>query len=347
MANAISIFTSGSTRAELNKIQAGIVANLQKNSNVFRFKSNSANLSQKAGSYEFKRYTNSTSAAYGTARTANKGTQLKVPPVVVNVDTHREIVEEVSGFDADRFGLDASVLSMVNQRKANHEMTLAADTGRAFWAEAWVAAAAAGNIHVGPTSSDAFDEKLEDVILALETTENNYVRGVDRTLMGGVLAPKQYSRLKTAVNKMYNANFAVADEDLRGINGVALFSELFLPAGAGGIIMARESVAQPLTMEDYAGERIPLSNDYAIELYYDFGTKALAGDLIHGFIPGDGTHTKVSMVDSLPSSGQDAATFYVTKSASASYNPENAISGTNYPAGTVFTYASSAWSQVK
>ena len=50
MANAISIFTSGSTRAELNKIQAGIVANLQKNSNVFRFKSNSANLSQKAGS---------------------------------------------------------------------------------------------------------------------------------------------------------------------------------------------------------------------------------------------------------------------------------------------------------
>lgn len=347
MANAISIFTNESTRAELNKIQAGIVENLQKNSNVFRFKSNNANLSQKAGSYEFKRFTNAESATYGTARTANKGKALKAPPVLVNVDTHLEIVEEVSGFDADRFGLDKSVLALVNQRKANHEMTMAADTGRAFWKEAWLAAAEAGNIHVGPTASDAFDEKLEDVILALETTENEYVRGVDRTLMGGVLAPKQYSRLKTALNKMYNANFAVADEDLRGINGVALLSEIFLPAGAGGIIMAHGSVAQPLTMEDYAGERIPLSNDYAVELYYDFGTKALAGDLIHGFIPGDGTHTKVSVVDALPSSSQDAATFYVTKSASTAYNPGTAVSGTNYPAGTVFVYASSAWKQVK
>ena len=45
--------------------------------------------------------------------------------------------------------------------------------------------------------------------------------------------------------------------------------------------MVRGAVAQPVVVNQYGDpEKIQLSNDYAVSLFYDYGTKALTPDLI-------------------------------------------------------------------
>ena len=45
--------------------------------------------------------------------------------------------------------------------------------------------------------------------------------------------------------------------------------------------MIRGAVAQPVVVDQYSNpEKIPLSNDFAVSLFYDYGTKALTPDLI-------------------------------------------------------------------
>ena len=47
------------------------------------------------------------------------------------------------------------------------------------------------------------------------------------------------------------------------------------------LLMVRGAVAQPVVVNQYGDpEKIQLSNDYAVSLFYDYGTKALTPDLI-------------------------------------------------------------------
>ena len=275
--NALSIFESENTQAKLNEIQAGIVENIQKKGISFRLKSQNANLDDEtAGTFNFKRFQNSESKDYGTARTNNKGDKLTAPETPVSLDTDKEIVEEVAAKDAKRFGIDKSVLSIVEKRKANHEMTLLAELETAFFAKA----VEKGTKIPGINFDEDIADQMEDIIQAIETTKNKYVRGVPRDLIAITCRPKVYGKLKNYLNNNYNANFSVAEEELPGLNGVAVFSNVYLPDDVDFVVMVKESVAQPTSIDEYNGERIPLSNDYAVELFYSYGTEALAPDLI-------------------------------------------------------------------
>ena len=275
--NALSIFESENTQAKLNEIQAGIVENIQKKGISFRLKSQNANLDDEtAGTFNFKRFQNSESKDYGTARTNNKGDKLTAPETPVSLDTDKEIVEEVAAKDAKRFGIDKSLLSIVEKRKANHEMTLLAELETAFFAKA----VEKGTKIPGINFDEDIADQMEDIIQAIETTKNKYVRGVPRDLIAITCRPKVYGKLKNYLNNNYNANFSVAEEELPGLNGVAVFSNVYLPDDVDFVVMVKESVAQPTSIDEYNGERIPLSNDYAVELFYSYGTEALAPDLI-------------------------------------------------------------------
>ena len=47
------------------------------------------------------------------------------------------------------------------------------------------------------------------------------------------------------------------------------------------IIMVEGAVAQPAVIYPYREpEKIPLSNDYGVSMFFDYGTKALTPDLI-------------------------------------------------------------------
>lgn len=48
-----------------------------------------------------------------------------------------------------------------------------------------------------------------------------------------------------------------------------------------GILLVNGAIAQPVVVNQYSSpEKIPLSNDYAVSLFYDYGTKTLAPDLV-------------------------------------------------------------------
>ena len=275
---AISLIQSGSTKADLAELSGLVIANIQKDTLAQGLKSQAYTGNPASGSVEFKRFKNSASQPYGTARTANKGTAITVPPTPVNLDTHREIVEEAAKFDLDTFG----VTNIMARRADNHVDTVAAEFDAAFFQTAFDAGTA-----YTPDASATIEEILEGLIQSVETVKNDYVRGVPRNLIRLVLDPVTYGKARNYLDKnTNNANVDTAAEDFAMFHGVRVYSSINLPVAPGttatrALCMVDGAMAQPVVMYPYAEpEKIPLSNDYGVSMFYDYGTKALTPDLI-------------------------------------------------------------------
>lgn len=275
LTQALSIYSSEEAKAYLKNVIVGIFENLGTKTISGRLKSKNANLTQAAGSYEFKRFANATSQEYGTARTAAKGQKIIAEPIVVNLDTNREIVEELNLFDGQSFTQE-SFEALVNRRKAAIQLAVERELDRAFFADIKTNGTAAG-IAIDTTGNIV--EQLEEVIVKLVSTQNDYVDGVDRENMALVVSPKLYSKLKTELNDVYNFSGTVEEGTFKGINGVAVFEALRLPSGVDYALVTMDSVAQPALITGVDVEKIPLSNDYAISVFYRYGTKTLAKEL--------------------------------------------------------------------
>lgn len=126
---AISLIQSGATKVDLAELSGLVIANIQKETLSSGLKSQSYTGNPATGSVEYKRFKNSASQAYGTARAAGKGDAITVPPTTVNLDTHREIVEEAAKFDLDTFGVG----NIMARRADNHVDTVAAELDAAFF----------------------------------------------------------------------------------------------------------------------------------------------------------------------------------------------------------------------
>ena len=129
---AISLIQTGSTKVDLAELSGLVISNIQKETLSSGLKSQSYTGNPATGSVEYKRFKNSASQAYGTARAAGKGDAITVPPTTVNLDTHREIVEEAAKFDLDTF----AVGNIMARRADNHVDTVAAELDAAFFAKA-------------------------------------------------------------------------------------------------------------------------------------------------------------------------------------------------------------------
>lgn len=272
---ALSIYVSDSVKAELKNKIAGVFENLAKDTISGRLKSKNGALNEKAGSFEFKRFANATRQEYGTARTAGKGNKVKAAPIVVNLDRNSEIVEEVNTFDAASF-TDEDLNAFLARRKTAIQQSVARDLDRDFFAAAKTGGTAGASINV----ANPIVAQLETIIAGLEVTNNEYVDGVDREQMALVLNPTLYGKVKTELNDCYNFSGTVADEVFKGINGVATFSSNRLPDGVDYVLMVMDSIAQPVMITDTDVEKIPLSNEYAVEVFYRNKTKVLAQELV-------------------------------------------------------------------
>ena len=284
--NAISLLAGASTPATLAEIYGLVVENVQKATLSTALKSQQYTGNPAAGSVEFKRFVNSAAKTYGTARTATKGDKITAPPVTVNLNTHKEIVEEVAKFDLDTFG----VAGIMQRRADNHVQTMSADLDRAFFAEA----ASSGTEFTPGSSITAIQDILESMIQTLETVKNDYADGVDRDLMDLILTPAQYGKIRTFLDTQSTPSVNTAGEEFGMYHGVRVYSCTRLPVTTeaaadnktkttttNGILMIRGAVAQPVVVNQYSNpEKIPLSNDYAVSLFYDYGAKALTPDLI-------------------------------------------------------------------
>lgn len=255
---------------ELAVIHGEVIENIMKNALSITSKSNKFSGSIESGSLVYDRFTNAESKNYGTARTAGKGDKINNKgKVVVNLDTHKEIIEEINVNDLRTH----SVSDIIGRRKANHANTMVVELDKAYFKAAETAATA-----VVTTGITAIEEKLEAIIQTLETLKNEYVEGIDRAFMVMYLTPKVYGMLRNYIDKVAKGNVETDAESLNMFHGVEVYSNVRQTEEV--LLMVKESMAQPVNIYPYDAEKIPLSNDIAGELFYDYGTKAISPDLI-------------------------------------------------------------------
>lgn len=285
LTQALSIYTTDEAKAYLKNVIVGVFENIGKNTISGQLKSKNADLSQAAGSYEFKRFANATSKDYGTARTAAKGQKVYVDPVVINMDVNKEIVEEFNLFDGQSFTQE-SFEAFVERRKKAFELAVQRELDRAFFATAKSGGTVSKSLPSIDLTNNLVDQ-LENLFVELEETNDKFVDGVERDLMALVVSPRLYGKIKTELNDVYNFAGSVEDGTFKGINGVAVFSSNRLPEGADYILLTMDSIAQPVLMSGVDVEKIQLSNDYAVEVFYRMGNGVLAKNLVlYGAIAG-------------------------------------------------------------
>lgn len=265
--DALNIFLSdGTTEAKLREAYAEVIDMLQKSAISTRIKNENLSGDPEAGSVEVSRLMTAVSNAYGTARTAGEGDAVKDNKVTVVLNQDKEIVEEIEWKDIQLYPID----SILSKRALNHQKALERELDTAFFAEA-----VAEGTEATLTGTD-LEDKIEELIQAVETTSNNNVDGVDRDMIVVTLKPQVFGDLRNYIDTLPNPNEGGVDANY--FHGVRIFSNHRQTVDA--IAMAVGSIAQPVTAQPYAVERIPLSNAVAVELYYSYGTEAVMPDLI-------------------------------------------------------------------
>lgn len=267
--NALSIVNDAGTAEKLAEIYASVIDNVQKRSVSEQIKATNGSGDATAGSVEYKRFQNATVDPYGTARTAGEGKAIKADPVTVNLDTDKEIVEEVEKKDLKLYG----IVGMAEKRKANHINRFSAYLDRTFFA---TAEAVATNVTL--SASDTIEDQLEALIQGVEVTENDYVDGVDRDMLVLTLKGAMYGKLRNYFDTITRPAIDGGDETVVSFHGVRVLANNRQTAPA--LIMVEGAVAQPVVADEYDAEKIPLSNAYGLELFFSLGTKAITPDLI-------------------------------------------------------------------
>ena len=263
--DARSIITTDDQKQKLAETYGEVIEAIQKGAVSEQIKNKNYSGDPTTGSVEISRFVNATVDDQGTARSGGKGKKLKDSKVTVNVDTDKEIVEEVSKKDVALYGVDG----MAEKRKVNHTKRMIAYLDNEFFKKMETEGSA-----VVPTGT-TLAEKLEELIQSVETTKNDFVDGVDRDMLVLTLTPKLYGDLSNYIDSVPNSITGLK-EDM--FHKVRVYSNHRQTKSA--ICSIEGAVAQPVVTDEYDAEKIPLSNDIAIELFFSKGTKAIMPDLI-------------------------------------------------------------------
>lgn len=266
--DALSIYVSDTVKDKLAETYGEVIEAVQKGAISEQIKNKNYSGDPTTGSVEIDRFKNATVNDLGTARTNGKGDKLKnTGKVTINVDTDKEIVEELAKKDVKLYGLDG----MAQKRKANHIKRMIAYLDTQFFAKA----EDEGTALTLTDNAKTIAEKLEELIVNVETTVNDWVDGVDRDMLVVTVTPAIYSKLENYIDSVPNSLTGLTDEYF---HKVRIFSNHRQTKGA--ICMIDGAVAQLVTTDEYDAEKIPLSNDIALELFFSKGTKAVMPDLI-------------------------------------------------------------------
>ena len=222
------------------------------------------------GSVEVNRFKNAVSKDYGTARGAGKGEALRnTGKVTVNINQRKEIIEEVNGTDLALFGL----AGLAEKRANNHLKQMVAVLDRAFFTEA---EAKATNVVL--TGITAIEEAAEKMIQTIISVKNDWVDGVDKEDVVMTLNPKTYGKLRNYLDKVTVPTVNSGTREINVFHGVETIENLRQTADV--LIQIKGAIALPVLVKQYDAEKIPLSNDYGLELFYDYGVTVVAKDLI-------------------------------------------------------------------
>lgn len=282
--DSLNVLLDGSESGKmlLKEAYDGVIENVQKGTVSSKIKNTDLSGDPTAGTVEAKRFVNASSQPYGTARTAAKGTAVKGKTVTVPIDVDREFVEEIAEKDIRLLGVDG----LVAKRSANHAQRMVAELDTAFFAEG----KNSGTQFKPAKAVTDIKDIVESAILQLEKLKNNYIDGLDRSMLSITFDPDTYSAMRMYLDTVVNTNVDTTSEEFVVYHGVKCYNSNRLPSGVKFEIMMDESIAQPITSKPYSAERIPLSEDVAVEMFFYYGTKAVTPDTIFWY---DGTHAEV------------------------------------------------------
>ena len=273
--NSLSVLVDGSSpeaKEFLAEKYAGVIANVQKITTSGRIKNTDLSGDPESGTLVAKRFVNATSQNYGTARTAGKGNAVKDKEVVIPIDQDKEFVEEIEEKDVKLLGVEG----LIDKRSRNHTLRMAAELDEKFYAQAETE----GTKFAPAEGVTAIQDIVESSIVTLETLKNNYIDGLDRSMLSVVMSAETYSKMRSYLDTVTNTNVDTTSEEFFSYHGVKVFSSTRLPKDVKFMTMMDGSVAQPVMSHPYKAERIPLSDAIALELFFYYGTKAVTPETI-------------------------------------------------------------------
>ena len=266
--DALSINIDANTADKLTEIQGFVIEAIQKGSVSEKMKNTEYTGDPTTGSVEIDRFKNAQVDDYGTARAAGSGKKiLNTGKVTININEDKEIVEEIAKKDVKLYG----IASIMDKRKKNQALRMIADLDTRFFAQM----VTDGTEITGLTTATPLVDNLESIIQSIETTQNDWVDGVDREMIATSVKPAIYGKLLNYIDSVPNP-ISGLKEDV--FHGVKIYSN---HRQTKDIICAiHGAVGHPVTVDDYEPEKIQLSNSYDCSLFYSRGTKAVMPDLI-------------------------------------------------------------------
>lgn len=266
---SIQLQTSSSAKDKLAEEYGKVIENLQANMISSLLKNNDLSGNPTSGTVEAKRFVNAQAQNYGNARGHGYADKIEALPVVIAIDTNKEFLEEVEEKDIQTYGVNG----LITRRVANQQAGMKRLLERAFFAEAV-------NSGTEFTTTETDIQKIfEEAIQDIETTENDFVDGVERDLINIVCSPAYYGKIRTYLDAG-NANVKTNVAEFGSYHGVNVFSSTYLPSGIDFVIMVNGAVAQPVLPSIYNPSKIELSDATAFGMFLYYGTKAVMPDLI-------------------------------------------------------------------
>jgi len=268
---SLAILLEATGKDYLAELYGKVIENVEKGAISGILKNTDLSGNPVSGTVEAKRIAFDEEKPYGTARAAGAGELTVARPVTVAIDQDKELVAELEEKDTTLYGVEG----LIERRSVGQQRSMVRSLDRAFFARAATDATA-----ITGTATDA-QGMFEEEVLAVETVQNDFVNGVPRNMIHVVKTPTEYSKLRQWINTdTNNANILTDAEEFGVLNGAHVYSSVNMPAGVGTIAMCIGSVAQPVLPKSYGAEKIPLSNAYALELFYSYGIKSVMPDLI-------------------------------------------------------------------
>lgn len=227
----------------------------------------------KGGTVKVRRMKTSASQPYGTARTSGSGNKLQNNFAKVEVDTDREIAEEMDAKDIKLYDSEGG-LAVLSGRKDNFALSMGVELEKSYFTKLQQVAVANGLVDVSGESD--VQDKLSLLIRTLEAVQNENVENVDRTFMVLTLAPKWYDALEKVVTTFNNP--ITGRTDAKAFRGVEVRSAV--RQGFDAIVQVVGSLAQPVVMDEFYIGKPALSNDKFAYMSYYYGTDAVMSDLV-------------------------------------------------------------------
>lgn len=267
---SLNMLNTEGAKSYLAEAYGKVIENVQKNTISAQIKNKDLSGDPTTGTVIATRLANTTSNAYGTARSGGKGQAVKKDEVVIAINTDRELINDVEEKDARLGGVD----NLITRKSAMDEKSMARELERAFFN---VAATEGTAISLTKTT---IEEKVEELIQVVEATKNNFVDGVERDMIHVILAPSVYGDLRNYLDKAPVANVNTGVGEMGTFHGVKVYSSVYLPENCSMIAMAEGAIAQPVTTDLDEADKYPASNCYHFGMFYSYGTKAVAPDVI-------------------------------------------------------------------